>query len=331
MQDIMWIFKKNKQSGECEESYEGDVWMTRLHMFLIFAIVLVIIVLLSLANATRIENALRVVVEEAMRRPDSTSAGIPILMYHHLVEDLSGFEGNEAVVSVDQFREQMRFLAQEGFMTLNAQQLVNYLKGKSVPENTVVITFDDGYESKYIYAYPILKEYGLTAIIHVIVAVTPGEIGGDREGIPKISWDQMERMVDSGVIDIQSHTFDSHYYAKASEEGDTKPKLAAKIWIENENRKETEYEFLMRITEDLQLSEQMIENRLCNDVIAIAYPFGVHNEIIRQVIRDKTGIKLGFTVRRGYVKPGDDPLKLNRINVSPRWTLEDFKKAVKSE
>jgi len=298
---------------------------------MIFSALLVILVLLLLPDAKRVETASRVIVEETISRPDNIYAGIPILMYHHLVEDLSGYEGNEMVISVDQFREQMRFLAQEGFMTLNARQILDYLNGKAVPENTVVITFDDGYESKYTYAYPILKEYGLTAIIHIIVAVTPGEIGGERRGIPKISWDQMDRMVGSGVIDIQSHAFDSHYYAKVNAEGYTKPKLAAKLWIENEKRNETESEYVARITEDLQLSEQMIENRLCNDVIAIAYPYGAHNEIIRQVIRDKTGIKLGFTVISGNVKPGDDPLKLNRINVSPRWTLEDFKKVVKSE
>jgi len=304
--------------------------MTQLTKLLIFSILLVITVLLLLVNVNRIENALRAVVGEVITRMNTTKEGIPVLMYHHIVEDLSRYEGNEAVVSVDQFREQMRFLAQEGFTTLNARQLLDHLNGESVPENTVVITFDDGYESNYIYAYPILKEYNLTAIIHVIGAVTPGEIGGDRPGIPKISWDQMDTMVDSGVIDIQAHSFDSHYHAKISEDGKTKPKLAAKLWIEDEERTETESEYLTRITDDLKMSEQIIEDRLCNDVIAIAYPFGVHNEIIRQVIRDNTGIKIGFTVRPGYVKPDDDPLRLNRINVSPRWTLEDFKKTVKN-
>lgn len=264
-----------------------------------------------------------------VNRIKETARSIPVLMYHHLVEDLSGHGGNEAVVSVRQFREQMKFLAQEGYSTLNATELLAFLNGQPVPDNTVVITFDDGYESSYIHAYPILQEFGLQAIMHVIVAVTPGEIGGGRKGIPKISWEQMRRMIESGVIDIQSHTYDSHYYAQINEGGAKKPKLASGIWIESENRAETEQEYIARIAEDLKLSEKIIEERLNNDVIAIAYPFGAQNETIRRVIRGETGIKLGFTVQRGYVRPGDDPLTLNRINVSPRWNIEDFIRAVR--
>lgn len=299
--------------------------------WVIIALLFVAITLLLGANANRFKDAARVIADEIQVATGGHDRSIPVLMYHHLVEDLSKYEGNEAVVSIKQFREQMEFLAEEGFTTLNAAQLLDFLSGSPVPDNTVVITFDDGYESNYIHAFPILKELGLVAIIHVIVAVTPGEIGGDREGIPKIDWDQMKRMVDSGVIDIQSHTFDSHYYAKINKDGATKPKLASPIWIEEAKRPETQQEHIARITKDLNLSENMIEKRLSNDVIAIAYPFGVHNDIIRRIIRDETGIKLGFTVRRGYISPGDDPLLLNRINVSPRWTLEDFIKTVRRQ
>lgn len=285
---------------------------------------IVVTVFLLLSCVRNINEAPSDAVQVENNNINISEIGIPILMYHHIVDDLTRYEGNEAVVSVLQFEEQMRFLAENNFTTLNASQLLQFLNGKTVPENTVVITFDDGYESNYIYAYPILKELELTAIIHIIPAVIPGEIGGDRPGIPKVNWDQMRRMVKSGFVDIQSHTFDSHYRVATNVEGDTEPKLVSPMWIESKNRVETHNEFISRIAQDLKQSEKIIEERLNNDVIAIAYPFGVHNDYVRQTLIEQTGIKLGFTVRSGYVFQGDDPLRLNRINVSPRWVLEDF-------
>lgn len=262
--------------------------------------------------------------EAAGRHP-----GITVLMYHHLVTCRRGFEGNDAVLAVEQFREQMRSLARAGYRTLDAQGLLDYLAGRPAPANTVVITFDDGYESNYTYAYPILKEYGLTAIIHIVVAMRPGEVGAGRARLPHLSWDQIRRMVASGTIDIQSHTFDSHYHVGVDATGAKGPKLSAKMWLARAGRLETPEEYEARIAADLQLSEQLIERRLGNDVIAIAYPFGAHNPLVRQVINQRTGIRLGFTIQPGQVRPGDDPLQLSRVNVSPGWTVSEFMEAVR--
>ena len=68
-----------------------------------------------------------------------------------------------------------------------------------LPDKPILITFDDGYASNYMYAYPILKKLGMQATIFVIT---------DRRGKtlsvnPHFSWNQAREMQDSGVIDIQ--------------------------------------------------------------------------------------------------------------------------------
>ena len=80
----------------------------------------------------------------------------------------------------------------------------------------VVITFDDGYLSNYQYAYPILKETGMVATIFVIGATvgnTEHYKNTNYPITPHFTFQQGAEMVASGIISIQSHTYDMHQWA----------------------------------------------------------------------------------------------------------------------
>ena len=101
--------------------------------------------------------------------------GIPVLMYHAL-EDREHPAGAKDqgeqlyVLQVDQFREQMEYLKREGYSTF----LLEELQALAVwPDKAVVLTFDDGHESNYTLALPILLEFGFKA--HFFI--TTGWIG----------------------------------------------------------------------------------------------------------------------------------------------------------
>lgn len=101
--------------------------------------------------------------------------GISVLMYHAL-EDREHPAGAKDpgeqlyVLQVSQFREQMEYLKREGYRTF----LLDELQGLAEwPDKAVVLTFDDGHESNYTLALPILQEFGFKA--HFFV--TTGWIG----------------------------------------------------------------------------------------------------------------------------------------------------------
>jgi peptidoglycan/xylan/chitin deacetylase (PgdA/CDA1 family) len=158
---------------------------------------------------------------------------LPVLVYHHV--NNSGED-----ITEEQFDAQMGFLAQEGYKSIFLRE---WIKGKIKPDGkTVAITFDDGYLDNWVYAYPILKKYGVKATIFV-PTVRPLENSVHRpnledvwsqhckrEDLPKIvsnwevnyrcvlreegspdflTWEEMRVMEASGLIDIQSH---SHYH-----------------------------------------------------------------------------------------------------------------------
>ena len=89
---------------------------------------------------------------------------VTVLMYHHVLKK-SGFIAS----GVDEFRDQMKFLAQNGYKSLSSAEFVAYKKGElSVPKKSVFITFDDGWKDNFVYAYPIIKEFNLKATIFLV-------------------------------------------------------------------------------------------------------------------------------------------------------------------
>ena len=87
--------------------------------------------------------------------------------------------------------------------------LKGFVSGGKLPPKPIVLTFDDGYEDNYTYAFPILKKFSFTATIFLITRDISGLSGwSDSEETikePLLSWDKIKEMSDYG-IDFQSHT-----------------------------------------------------------------------------------------------------------------------------
>ena len=88
---------------------------------------------------------------------ENNAEKIPVLMYHHLLmqEDITKYNwsDNSSVLSVQAFEEQMDYLYENGFYTATLDELQAFMDGNiTLPEKTVVITFDDSYLSNALYA-----------------------------------------------------------------------------------------------------------------------------------------------------------------------------------
>ena len=129
-------------------------------------------------------------------------------------------------VDPQSFEAQLRYLADNGYRTLNAEELLQVLtKEKKPQENTIALTFDDGRGSLWATAYPLLKKYGFCATSFIVPFWIKEETkvfcnledvwGGcadlteiqEREAkVPLCTWAEIREMHKSGVIDFQSHT-----------------------------------------------------------------------------------------------------------------------------
>ncbi len=286
---------------------------------------------------------------------------IPVLMYHHLYddtlvseEDKQQINRNTAVITEERFRADMEYLKENGYTSLFAEDLIAIKSGEiEMPEKPIMITFDDGYLSNYVYAYPILEETGMKATISLITSTLDIEnIEGmnDEEltqeeiiveeleedvSIDELLFDeeawrfyandatayltiaQCKEMYASGIIDFGGHTHDLHSTYTNPETGQTKPQGILRL------SNETREEYIERFTEDLELNMKYVELITGQPMKYYAYPFGLADQWATAILNEK-GIEVTTVTKHGrfLMSHGIYGLyDIPRINVSMEKTL----------
>lgn len=93
------------------------------------------------------------------------------LMYHQVLKDES--RAGKYIITPNELESDLAYLSENGYVSVLPSQLVKIREqGGRLPEKTVVITFDDGYETGLYYVLPLLKKYGMKAVINVVGSYT---------------------------------------------------------------------------------------------------------------------------------------------------------------
>lgn len=179
---------------------------------------------------------------------------IPILMYHHITTDTFDRDNAISLISPEDFRLHMTALKVH-FNPISLKQYDAYINctdgSVTLPENPVIITFDDGYTSNYEIAYPILKELEIPATIFVVTDTVGEQAGGGKVNYSHFTWEQAKEMEASGLIDIQSHSHSHVHMAELS------------------------YDEMVK---EFRKSKYLIEKNLGKACTMFAYPYGSYNQ-----------------------------------------------------
>jgi biofilm PGA synthesis lipoprotein PgaB len=168
-----------------------------------------------------------------------------------------------------------------------------------------VITFDDGYESFYKYAYPALREQNMTATNFIIV-----DYLGTNHGTPFLNWDEIKEMKNEG-FDFYSHTYKSHDFS-VDQNGNPVSPLTNPIFFKDKNRMETDEEYKQRVKADLMKANEIIQSKLGIQNNIFCFPHGRYNQTLID-IGDQLGYSYYFTGLDGLNTPGTKLIK--RVNV----------------
>lgn len=156
---------------------------------------------------------------------------VPIIYYHSIADNNIGHWAHLSL-SLASFERQLKYLKNNKFKTMHISELVDYVsQGRPIPQKHVALTFDDGFLDNWVFAYPLLKKYGFTGTIFV----TPDFIRDSEQPRPNLSdvwdghaeysqlewwgyasWEELQIMAGSGVMDIQSHGMTHNYYFKSN-------------------------------------------------------------------------------------------------------------------
>ncbi|MEG0775073.1 polysaccharide deacetylase family protein [Clostridium sp.] len=238
-----------------------------------------------------------------------------VLMYHEIIKTEDFDTNNNSIIKVKQdyrdvlpkvlfcfleeFEKQMEYLYENGYTTLKLEDVIDfYYNNKSLPEKSVLLTFDDMYKSVLMYAYPILKKYKFNAVGFVVLDWLFNESHqySSRESVCQ-SKEELDIMRD--VFQYANHTNSLH----------------------TRKDEKTAFQTIDKSTFNMDILE-------CEDFVDVknvfAYPFGGYTQENIQWLKE-LGFLLGFTSSGGENTKDINPLELNRNGVLLHYDLEEFK------
>ncbi len=226
----------------------------------------------------------------------SSHPGLRILTYHRVTD---AHPGDRLCVPTDRFAQQMHALHEQGYRTATFGQAIRWVTGaEEVPRRSVVLTFDDGFEDNFLWAYPELARYGFSACFFVPSAFI--ESGGRQSYAPAdrpMTWTQLQELLRDHQ-EVGAHSV-SH----------------RKLTLLNHEEMRWE----------VRACKQVLEQRLGRPIPFFCYPAGQHDDTIRRAVA-ACGYEGACSVRPGTNRPGEDPFALRRTEISAVDSLHDFEK-----
>lgn len=231
-----------------------------------------------------------------------------VLTYHHIsTEPFSGI-----TIKPERFEEDLKMLKDNYFNVISFKDLTEAMEGNiKLPPNSVVITFDDGIESFYKYAFPLLKKYNMPAINFTITSRNESYSPSKNDFNP-LSSKEIREMYKSGIVDIGSHSHKGHDYIIRNEKGEKGGILAYRTYDTSKKSYEAIEVYNKRVVDDLKKSRDLIKSYTDNSTDVLCFPFGHYNSNLVELSK-KAGFKYFVTTVVGYNKENSKSIYIRRI------------------
>lgn len=190
---------------------------------------------------------------------------LPTAMYHSVTDE--GDSPSQYVISPSMLERDLQYLQAHGRETITIHDLLAYVKnGTELPEKPVLLTFDDGYYNNYKYAYPLLNQYGMQAVLSPVGSLT--EQFSQTDDAEHETWSyctkqELKEMADSGVMEIQNHSYDFH---------ELKPRKGCLRMAG-----ETQAAYRQRFLSDTQQAQDVLVSIGIAAPVCYTYPYGAVN------------------------------------------------------
>lgn len=221
------------------------------------------------------------------------TARVPILMYHYV--SVPPVDANavrrDLSVPADIFDQEMRYLSEQGYQTIQLRDLVKYFEtGAQLPPKPIILTFDDGYADHYTNVFPTLKDFGFTGTFFIITQFA------DQGAKGYMTWQQIQELAANGM-EIGTHTIDH------------RANLAG-LSLKTQWR-------------TIQPARDTLQKYVPNLLPVFAYPAGSYDHNTLDLLRE-LGYATAVTTKQGVVQQSTQPLELKRLRVRGGWSIAQF-------
>lgn len=219
---------------------------------------------------------------------------VPILCYHQIRnwKPTDSKTAKDYIVQENDFRGQMKMLADSGYHTILPDELYAYLNENTpLPAKPIMLTFDDTDLDQYTLAAPQMKKYGFKGVFFIMTV----SLGRPHY----MTKDQVKELSDDGNV-IASHTWDHHNVKK----------YAGKDWVTQ-----------------IDKPTKKLEEITGKPIKYFAYPFGLWNEQAIPELK-KRGFIAAFQLseKRDTIEP---LFTIRRLLASGYWSAHTLSNNIK--
>jgi len=223
----------------------------------------------------------------------SATTTVPIWYYHHIrhYNNPADATGQALSVTPETFREQLRWMAENNYITITPEQLLQLFNGHlilPIGKKPAMITFDDGYDNMLTEVYPILKEFNFTGLFFVCPGLwnnpgylTPAQI----------------KFLDQNGMSFGGHTM-AHVDLKASDQA-------------------TQFR-------EMKGSKDELEILLGHPIISMAYPYGMFSTKTKDIAQT-AGFTISMSTLPGFADSKEDWMQLTRVRM---YESKDFRRVL---
>lgn len=238
---------------------------------------------------------------------------LPIIIYHNITTNSEQL--NDYAITPEQLDNDLKYIKEKGYTTINMTQLINHcLKGDELPKKPVMICFDDGFKSMYTFAYPLLKQYDMCAVVSFVGAYADHstEMQNNKVEDLYLNWNEIEELSKNKNIEIQNHSYNMH-----SQTGDrigTRKKCG-----------ESEELYRVAINQDVGKMQELLFEKVGFKPNTFVYPFGYNSKISKKILKEM-GFNAAMTCRKriNIINSSTDLMSLGRFNRSNGKSSEQF-------
>lgn len=255
-----------------------------------------------------------------------------VLSYHEIADKSETLDSTYAVTPLH-FEEQIHWLIANGYHFIGINDILAYRKnGKPLPKKAVLMTFDDGYQSVYTNAYPIIKKHKIPVVIALVGSWMQANETVDFDGhkIPRekfLSQKEIKEMIHSGLVEIASHTYFLHKGIPGNPQGNMQPAVITRQWLNDQQAYEDEKSYQQRIYNDLLQNNTFLKHYTGQKPRVIVWPYGYYNKEVR-TIAERLGMNIGLTLDDGSNTRITPLWGLRRILVDKNMTLKELEQDI---
>lgn len=224
-------------------------------------------------------------VSEVKRKPKKVTASVPIFMYHFLLDDYGEYPDVENFMKPETFEEQLKYITENGYETI----FVNEIESLENYSKPVCLTVDDVFVYFYNNGFPLIKKYNVKVTLNIIYDY----INGENYLTPA----QIQEMLDSGLVAIESHTLTHQELTYLSEEEKRRQILESKHNLEKDY--------------SIKLS-------------TICYPVGMYDKSVINIAKEEYQYGLAMTGGTYYSDVHTNLYAIPRIYANRSMSIQTF-------